>query len=52
MPEVIETLTCPDDVSRLLDDYASVLTDEFKFQVSRQQAFERMVRVFLAKKES
>ena len=43
-----DVLQIPDDVGKLLDDYAKKLGSEYLFPVSRQQAFERFVRVMMA----
>ena len=45
-PEV-DHLDVPEDVGRLLDAFAADLSREFLFPVNRQQAFERLVRVFI-----
>lgn len=42
-----QELQVPGDVGQLLDSYAGQLSKEFLFPVSRQQAFERLVRVFV-----
>ena len=42
-----QRLDVPDDVAKLLDAYAQGLSDEFGMPITRQQGFERMVRLFL-----
>lgn len=42
-----DSLTVPDDVALMLDDYARKISTEEQFNVTRQQAFERLVRIAL-----
>jgi hypothetical protein len=47
-----DQLECPEDVGKLLDAYAADLTRQFLFPVTRQQAFERLARVFIPQEGS